>query len=394
MSPKIKLAFFTNFDNHHQIPLADELFKLYGESYRFVTREKIPSEFTRRGYHNYERPYILRMERSQDEANEAMRTLHEAEYVLYGDAPLSWIRPRISAGLPVLFYNERWFKTGYRRYFHAAFWKNLLLTHFPSRWRSTYMMAASAYMRHDCKRILAYPDKVYRWGYFPEVEELDIDLTLEKKTSPAIKLVWCGTMTCLKHPELPIQLISELIKDQIDVHLVMIGQGPLLDSIKDLSSRLEVESSIDFIQDIPNEDVRSIFKMSDIFLFTSDWREGWGCVLNEAMASGCAVVASHEIGAVPYLIQHDINGLIFESRNLESLTCHVKRLVADRDKIRYLARNAYRTIHEKWSPKAAAYAMQTFIRHLEDPQYQLPSDGPCSKALNITPSSFLKTIKA
>jgi glycosyltransferase involved in cell wall biosynthesis len=41
-----------------------------------------------------------------------------------------------------------------------------------------------------------------------------------------------------------------------------------------------------------------------VFIFTSDRNEGWGAVLNEAMGSGCAVVAADLIGSVPYLIEH------------------------------------------------------------------------------------------
>ncbi len=39
--------------------------------------------------------------------------------------------------------------------------------------------------------------------------------------------------------------------------------------------------------------VRAYMERADVFLFTSDFNEGWGAVLNESMNSGCAVVASH-----------------------------------------------------------------------------------------------------
>lgn len=392
MDNTVKLAFFTNFDNHHQIPLADELYRIYGNRYVFVTREEIPKEFRKRGYHNYERPYILRMETSKENVKRALQILSDAEFVLFGDAPLEWIRPRIRAGKPVLFYNERWFKTGWRRYMRRSFWKNLLLSHFPSRWRPTYMLAASAYMRHDCSKIFAYPNKVYRWGYFPAVERLDLEQVIQDKALYPLKLVWCGTMTPLKHPELPLLLMSKLGVDDVNAHLCMIGQGPLLEGMKRLAFKLNVESRVEFIQDIPNEEVKSIFRQSHIFLFTSDWMEGWGCVLNEAMASGCAVVASHEIGSVPFLIRHKVNGLIFKSRHLQSLYEQVNYLVKHRDKLDCMARQAYRTMQEEWSPHAAAHSLVRLICHLEDPRQPLPLDGPCSEAPSFTPSSFYRSL--
>lgn len=80
---RIKLAFYTNFDNHHQIPLADELYRIYGNSYIFITRENIPKGFLRKGYHHYDRPYILRMETSEKNTCLAKKILMEAEFASF-----------------------------------------------------------------------------------------------------------------------------------------------------------------------------------------------------------------------------------------------------------------------------------------------------------------------
>lgn len=388
---RIKLAFYTNFDNHHQIPLADELYRIYGNSYIFITRENIPKGFLRKGYHHYDRPYILRMETSEKNTCLAKKILMEAEFVLFGDAPLEWIQPRIKANKPVL-YNERWFKTNWRGRLRWSFWKNLLITHVPSRWRPSYMLAASAYMRSDCHKIFSYPRKVYRWGYFPAIDELDIDEVMNSKSGSTLKMAWCGTMNSLKHPELPIQLMARLRQDGIEAHLTMIGNGELLEKNKQLAEDCHVRDHISFIQDIPNDEVKKIFQNSHIFLFTSNWQEGWGCVLNEAMASGCAVVASHEIGSVPFLLKHKENGIIFKSKSLDSLYDNLKELIQHPEEIDRLARNAYQTMKDTWSPLAAARALSQFIHHLEDTSVAIPVNGPCSEAPSISPSSFIKSL--
>lgn len=51
------------------------------------------------------------------------------------------------------------------------------------------------------------------------------------------------------------------------------------------------------------EQVREYMENADIFLFTSDYGEGWGAVLNEAMNSCMAVVADCGIGAAPFLLK-------------------------------------------------------------------------------------------
>ena len=59
------------------------------------------------------------------------------------------------------------------------------------------------------------------------------------------------------------------------------------------------------------EKVRSVMEKSHIFVFTSSHLEGWGAVVNEAMNSGCAVVANVQAGAVPYLIEQGVNGIAY-----------------------------------------------------------------------------------
>ena len=59
---------------------------------------------------------------------------------------------------------------------------------------------------------------------------------------------------------------------------------------------------------------------SSIYLFTSNFDEGWGAVLNESMNSACAVISSHAAGATPFLISHNINGLLYTSGDVDELT--------------------------------------------------------------------------
>ena len=58
--------------------------------------------------------------------------------------------------------------------------------------------------------------------------------------------------------------------------------------------------------------------------------EGWGAVANESMSCGCILVGSDEIGSVPYLLEEEKTGLVFRSRELESLTNKVKWLLDNR----------------------------------------------------------------
>jgi glycosyltransferase involved in cell wall biosynthesis len=100
------------------------------------------------------------------------------------------------------------------------------------------------------------------------------------------------------------------------------------------------------------------------------------------MNSGCAVVASHAIGSVPYLMKNGENGMIYESGNVEMLYEKVKYLLAHPDMQRKLGEAAYKTLLTQWN---ATIAAERFLI-LEDAllkgekQPSLYETGLCSKA--------------
>ena len=80
-------------------------------------------------------------------------------------------------------------------------------------------------------------------------------------------------------------------------------------------------------------------EQADVFLFTSNYLEGWGAVLNEAMNSACAVVAGHGIGAVPFLLKHGKNGLVYKTGNFREFQAYVLQLCQDASLCRRLGTN-------------------------------------------------------
>ena len=71
--------------------------------------------------------------------------------------------------------------------------------------------------------------------------------------------------------------------------------------------------------------------MSHIHLFTSNHLEGWGAVVNEAMNSGCAEVGNSQVGAIPYLIKHKQNGLIYKEGSYEDFLACVLSLFEEKE---------------------------------------------------------------
>ena len=90
--------------------------------------------------------------------------------------------------------------------------------------------------------------------------------------------------------------------------------------------------------------VRQVMERAHIFLFTSNYLEGWGAVVNEAMNSGCALVASTEAGSVPFLIRNGINGLTYANGSYSEFEAQALYLVRHPLERSRMGQKAYETI--------------------------------------------------
>lgn len=95
------------------------------------------------------------------------------------------------------------------------------------------------------------------------------------------------------------------------------------------------------------DDVPAVLGGSDIFVMPS-YSEGLSNAIMEAMASGCAVVAS-EVGGNRYLVENGITGLLFEPGDRAALQAHIRRLLEDPNKRRRMGEAARGKIEKEFS---------------------------------------------
>ena len=99
-------------------------------------------------------------------------------------------------------------------------------------------------------------------------------------------------------------------------------------------------------------DVQDFLAACDLFIFPSLY-EGLGIALIEAMAAGCACVAS-SAGPIPEIVQHDRDGVLVPPADVEALADAVCRLLGDADYRKRLGDAARVTARERFEPRQAA----------------------------------------
>lgn len=123
--------------------------------------------------------------------------------------------------------------------------------------------------------------------------------------SESIKLIcMVGRFSEAKDQPTLIRAISILPEE---VHLVLVGEGPLMSDNEEFAEKLCIADRVHFLgfrQDIPR-----ILKTVDIVVLSSHW-EGFGLAAVEGMAAGKPVIASDVEGLVEVV---DVAGLIFKN---------------------------------------------------------------------------------
>lgn len=376
----MKVVFVSNLFNHHQKYLSDQLYELSNHNYYFIATMAMTEELKALGYYQYTSniPYVINAFESAEKKDMALKKILESDVLIYGSAPKDYIYKYKRFPKVVFRYSERIFRNGKER---LKFIPRLL------RWRvmhriekNEYLLCASAYAATDFHKFGLYKNKCYKWGYFPKLKVYDCQKLFVKKD--VIKIIWVGRLIELKHPEYAIQVAERLKTEGIKFSMEIIGTGKLEQELKNIVREKRLYDCVTFLGAIKSENVRNYMENAGIFIFTSDKSDGWGAVLNESMNSGCAVVASDEIGSVPFLINHNDNGLIFKSGDVESLYANVRKLIENPKEQRKLGENAYHTILEEWNSEIAATRLLTLAQIIIDGKEALDlySSGPCSKA--------------
>ena len=379
----MEVTFFSNFLNHHQLPFCLEMKKHLGDEFCFVETEPIEQERLEMGYEDMgeKYPFVLKSYKNDECYKLALEKGYKSDVVIIGSAPEIFIQERLNKNKITFRYTERILKEGVVRALDPRVSYGVWKQNTRYKDKNMFLLCASAYTSYDMHLFGAYPGKMYKWGYFPEVKNYDIDNLLKKKQeNKEISILWAGRFLKWKHPEFAIKVAEGLKRKGYSFNLTMIGNGEMREDLRKEVQKKELQDVVLFKEFMPPESVRKYMEKADIFLFTSDFNEGWGAVLNESMNSGCAVVASHAIGSVPFLLKHGVNGMIFKSGDEIELLNQVMQLCDDEELRTNLGRQAYKTLSEEWNASNAALNFLKLSDAIMNKKTVEILSGPCSTA--------------
>lgn len=374
----MRLTFVSNYLTHHQVPFCDCLYKHLGDSFQFISTEPMEEERINMGWRLESHPpyEILACTPMVMDADVRKRII-ESDVVILGAVSNDIIKMRIDDARGITFqYCERIFKNGMLSAIGPGAFRCRVDYQKNVKKKRVYMLCASAYLAGDLKLLQAYKDRCYCWGYFPPVKRYE-NVTEHKILN---QILWVGRLIQWKHPELMIELAENLKNKNYKFLIKIIGDGPMRVEIQNMILEKGLEEYVLLLGSMPHLEVREHMMQAGILVATSDFAEGWGAVVNEAMNDGCAVVASHAMGSVPFLIKDGENGLIFKNGNRKDLFRCVTSLLEEPKKVVELGQIAYSTIVSTWNAECATVRFLELAKTLLEGKDVVIHEGPCSKA--------------
>lgn len=379
-----KVAFFSNYINHHQLPFCKQMVSLTSNNFNFISQKAISIKRIPLGYkdisHDYD--FVVRTYESEEDLKKAYILASDADYVIFGATKDDYFKQRLKENKITFEYSERLNKKKKSLYMYIKTYGSFIKHRRKYKNNKLYLLCSGVYVANDFKMFNTYKNKTYKWGYFPELIEYDIDKLIEEKNSNQLTILWAGRLIPWKHPELIIELARKLKDDGYSFDINIIGNGELEEQIRQEIINTNMQDCIHMLGSMPPEEVRKNMEKAQVFISTSDIGEGWGVVINEAMNSGCTCVSSHAVGSAGFLIKHKQNGLIYRNGDALDLYNNVVSLFNEKYR-KQLSKNAYNTIKNEWNAKVAAERFLTLAECLNKGEDTPFVEGPCSKAIPI-----------
>ncbi|NEP09890.1 MAG: glycosyltransferase family 4 protein [Symploca sp. SIO2C1] len=152
---------------------------------------------------------------------------------------------------------------------------------------------------------------------------------------------------------------------------LLLGRGPLQSVLKEKAVEWGIQDRIIWVESVPHEEVPRYLNLMQTLVLPSEtnyqfktltavgWKEQFGHVLIEAMASKVPVIGSNS-GEIPHVIGDA--GLVFPEGDVEALRNCLKQLMEQPELAQKLAERGYERAMSKYTNQALARQQLDFYR--------------------------------
>ena len=229
---------------------------------------------------------------------------------------------------------------------------NFLFTALIRRYYYSFVDASINYIENSYELLKTFgvkKENIFISYNSPDTDALFIAKQKAAELTPILfynthRLIHVGRLVKWKRVDLLLNAVADLSKSFTSLELLIIGDGPELNSLKLLAEKLSISSKVLFVGAIYDSiELARYFNSGGIYVLGGMG----GLSINEAMAFGKPIICSICDGTEKKLVRDGFNGYIFENGNLESLKSKIVELISDNDKIIAFGKNSESIIRDE-----------------------------------------------
>jgi glycosyltransferase involved in cell wall biosynthesis len=199
-------------------------------------------------------------------------------------------------------------------------------------------------------KIVVIPDGIPEDACKPVVVN---DLCREYNLDDKKVVLYVGRLQYPKGLHILLKSVPVVLKDVPDAIFLLVGpDGGMKQILMALAKSLGIQNHIIFADYVSEQIKLQAYALCDMLVLPSlyDYVEAYSIVISEAWAQRKPVVATR-IGAIPYRINHNVNGLLVPPGDVDKLAGAITKLLLDSSFARHLGENGSKEV-VTWSEVA------------------------------------------
>jgi len=190
-----------------------------------------------------------------------------------------------------------------------------------------------------------YQENMYKnWFKNTNLKIKKIENILESDSKDVSKLnnnaiIAVGRLDPIKDFSSLLKVLSFAIKDNPDLKLYLLGDGPEKEKLNKEIKELKIEKNVIMPGFVNPEEVKKYMLKSDIYIMTSV-KECFPMVILEAFNCGLPTISFDILTGPKEIIKNGYNGYLIKNRDCEEMANQINYLIKNKNKIKIIGKNA------------------------------------------------------
>ena len=166
---------------------------------------------------------------------------------------------------------------------------------------------------------------------------------------PSGKVLFVGALSEVKGVTCLLEAFQKVHRDVPESRLALVGSGPNMKHYKDLVSRMNLDSSVEFHGPVRDDfKLVNLYRTNDIVVLPSNVGGPISCTLMEGLSCGRAVISTDVPGGIPDVLGGGV-GLLMKREDREQLASFFLKLMTDQSFLDGMSHRARTAVEDQYT---------------------------------------------